>query len=245
MNARSLSVPTNAQAIREGGATFIPLVVEEAQEEELEADAGVDMCVSDLSVAVEIDHGCTGQLRLTLYGPGPLSGDTRRPENVPRAEPALLFVGYNGTDGVSDDAANGAGGCGVGMSASFTDSAEDGVWECCGKGRCVYVVCCRVAATCYRFVACSCRMISAHSGGDTWLFTSAQPRADFYVRGCSCVAGRNITASKYQRPAVPPIGTLLADFSRETAPTLSPVFPRVATTFASQRPNAQNRKNHV
>lgn len=106
------------------------------------------MCVSDLSVSVEVDHSCTGQLRLTLYGPGPPPGDAGLPESVPRGEPAVLFVGYNGTDGVSEDApaagleaaeatggSSGGGGCGDGMSASFKDSADDGVWECCGKGR--------------------------------------------------------------------------------------------------------------
>ncbi len=145
-------MPTDErQAIREGGVTFIPLVVEGAEEDLDDTGGVVDMCVSDLSVYVEVDHGCTGQLRLTLYGPGPPPGDARLPENVPRGEPAVLFVGYNGTDGVSEDAAaaavtgfeaaaatggsSGGGGCGDGMSASFKDSADDGAWECCGEGR--------------------------------------------------------------------------------------------------------------
>lgn len=104
------------------------------------------MCISGMSVAVEVDHGCTGQLRLTLYGPGPPPGDTSYPDNAPRAEPAVLFVGYNGTDGADVDtdmleggfgtaAGASGGGCGDGMIASFTDSADKGVWECCGKGR--------------------------------------------------------------------------------------------------------------
>lgn len=134
---------TKQQAIREGGATFIPIVVEQAQSQD---DTDSDMCVSGLSVAVEIDHSCTGQLQLTLYGPGPPPGDSSYPENTPRAEPALLFVGYNGTDGVYVDAdrvergigtdAGGSGGeCGDGMVAIFTDAADRGVWECCGNGR--------------------------------------------------------------------------------------------------------------
>eukprot|EP00903_Cladosiphon_okamuranus_P009839 g9351.t2 len=129
-------------AIREGGATFIPLVVEQAQ---TQGDTLSGMCVSDMSVAVEIDHGCTGQLQLTLYGPGPPPGDTSYPKNTPRAEPAVLFVGYNGTDGAFLDAgglgggfgtsaAAAGGGCGNGMAAIFNDSAAMGVWECCGKG---------------------------------------------------------------------------------------------------------------
>lgn len=131
------------QAIREGGVTFIPLVVEQAQ---WPHDTDSDMCVSDMSVAVEIDHSCTGQLQLTLYGPGPPPGDTSHLENTPRAEPAVLFVGYNGTDGAyvdadglrggSGTAAGGyGGGCGDGMVAVFADSADKGVWECCGQGR--------------------------------------------------------------------------------------------------------------
>lgn len=134
------------QAIREGGVTFIPLVVEQAPSQQDE-DSDSGMCVSDMSVVVEIDHGCTGQLQLTLYGPGPPPGDTSYPENTPRAEPAVLFVGYNGTDGAyagADGLEDGlgtaveggsGGGCGDGMVALFTDSADKGVWECCGKGR--------------------------------------------------------------------------------------------------------------
>lgn len=129
------------QAIREGAATFIPLIVERADTHRQETD--VDMCVTDISVAVEIDHRCTGQLRLILYGPGPPPGDTSKPGNTPRAEPAVLFVGYNGTDGVSEDvddfgAAGGSsssGGCGDGLVVMFKDSGNSGVWECCGKGR--------------------------------------------------------------------------------------------------------------
>lgn len=133
---------TKQQAIREGAMTFIPLVVEQAEPE----DTDSDMCVSDMSVAVEIDHSCTGQLQLILYGPGPPPGDTSYPGKTPRAEPAVLFVGYNGTDGAYTDpdgsvdgfgtpAGGSGGGCGDGMVASFTDSADTGVWECCGQGR--------------------------------------------------------------------------------------------------------------
>lgn len=139
----AVSFRAKQQAIREGGATFIPIVVEQAQTQD---NTDPDMCVSDMSVAVEIDHSCTGQLQLTLYGPGPPPGDTSYPENTPRAEPAVLFIGYNGTDGAYidadgleggfDTAAGGSGGeCGGGMVAIFTDSADKGVWECCGKGR--------------------------------------------------------------------------------------------------------------
>eukprot|EP00752_Nemacystus_decipiens_P004487 g4097.t2 len=141
--SRHVTVATDSStAIREGGATFIPLVVEQAQTQD---DTDSDMCVSDVSVAVEIDHSCTGQLQLTLYGPGPPPGDTSYPENAPRAEPAVLFVGYNGTDGAYVDAdglkegfgtATGRSGgeCGDGILATFTDAADRGVWECCGKG---------------------------------------------------------------------------------------------------------------
>lgn len=111
-----------------------------------EHGADSDMCVSDMSVAVEIDHGCTGQLRLTLYGPGPPLGDTSYSNNTARAEPAVLFRSYNGTDGAHVDvqglggglgtAAGGSGeDCGDGMAAVFTDSADKGVQECCGNGR--------------------------------------------------------------------------------------------------------------
>lgn len=121
--------------------TFIPLVLERDDAQQQETD--VDMCVTDISVGVQIDHSCTGQLRLTLYGPGPPPGDTSEPGNTPRAEPAVLFEDYNGTDGVSEDvdefgAAGGSGssgGCGDGLAVTFKDSADSGVWECCGKGR--------------------------------------------------------------------------------------------------------------
>lgn len=134
----SASPSLREQAIPEGTPTFIPLILDQTMFD-------TDMCVSDMSVTVDIDHPCTGQLHVTLYGPGPSTQDANLLENTARAEPAVLFFGYNGTDDgfANDGFANmgstgeggSGGGCGDGMRVSFSDSAEDGVWECCGQGR--------------------------------------------------------------------------------------------------------------
>ncbi|CAM9161625.1 unnamed protein product [Ectocarpus fasciculatus] len=137
-----ITVSTNSSTnIREGGQTFIPLVVEQTDAQRAETD--VDMCVTDLSVAVEIDHDCIQQLQLTLYGPGPPPGDTSRLASASRAEPAVLFVGDSVADcapddevGVGIDATAGdvsGGGCVDGMDVSFEDAAESGVWEGCNN----------------------------------------------------------------------------------------------------------------
>lgn len=104
------------------------------------------MCVTDLSVTVEIDHDCIQQLQLTLYGPGPPPGDTSRLGDVSRAEPALLFLGGGVADcasdvdlfGLGNDVTAGGvsgGGCVDGMDVSFKDSAQSGVWEGCNNRR--------------------------------------------------------------------------------------------------------------
>lgn len=116
------------------------------QTEAQRAEADVDMCVTDLSVAVEIDHDCIQQLHLTLYGPGPPPGDTSRLGDVSRAEPAVLVLGGgiadcasdfdlfgDGNDGTAGDVSY--GGCVDGMDVSFEDSAESGVWEGCNNRR--------------------------------------------------------------------------------------------------------------
>ncbi|CBN74811.1 conserved unknown protein [Ectocarpus siliculosus] len=138
-----ITISTNFSTnIREGGQIFIPLVVEQTEAQRAEAD--VDMCVTDLSVAVEIDHDCIQQLQLTLYGPGPPPGDTSPLGDVSRAEPAVLVLGGgisdcasdvdlfgDGNDGAAGDASY--GGCVDGMDVSFEDSAESGVWEGCNN----------------------------------------------------------------------------------------------------------------
>lgn len=105
------------------------------------------MCVSDIDISVDIDHPCVGQLELTLFGPGPTSrGDATRLEHtrMARAEPALLFGGCEGIDRCFKDDINeivdytsgrACGGCGDGMGVSFNDSAENMVWDYCGKDR--------------------------------------------------------------------------------------------------------------
>ncbi|CAM9312927.1 unnamed protein product [Scytosiphon promiscuus] len=145
--SRKVTVATNSStAIREGAQTFIPLVVATAATNAQQTDATIidtDTCVSDLTVSVHIDHGCTGQLRLTLYGPGPPPGDTSELLNTPRAEPAVLFVGRDRTNdavfgtGATSGGSPGSGsvgGCVNGIDVSFADSAESGVEECCGEG---------------------------------------------------------------------------------------------------------------
>lgn len=92
--------------------------------------------MSDVTVAVNIDHPCTGQLRLTLYGPGPHTRDANKLENTARAEPALLFVGHNGPDDGSftGDSDNGECRDEMGPDLSFSDAAEEEVWDYYGKG---------------------------------------------------------------------------------------------------------------
>ncbi|CAM9246405.1 unnamed protein product [Ectocarpus sp. 6 AP-2014] len=138
-----ITISTNFSTnIREGSQIFIPLVVEQTEAQRAEAD--VDMCVTDLSVAVEIDHDCIQQLQLTLYGPGPPPGHTSRLGDVSRAEPAVLVLGGGISDCASDvdlfgDGNDGAagdvsyGGCVDGMDVAFEDSAESGVWEGCNN----------------------------------------------------------------------------------------------------------------
>lgn len=117
-------------AMPEGTTTFTSLVVDQTVHE-------TDMCVSDLSVTVDIDHPCIDQLHLTLYGPGPPTGARSQFENTARAEPAVLFTGFSDATGgdFSHEESGSDGRCIDGMDASFSDSAESSAWECCGGGR--------------------------------------------------------------------------------------------------------------
>lgn len=96
------------------------------------------MCVSDISVSLDISHPCTGQLRLTLFGPGPSNRDAHQYQGggtISRSNPALLFAGHNGTDsGLGTPEYEGCGN-GIGPDLRLSDAADEGVWECCGKGR--------------------------------------------------------------------------------------------------------------
>lgn len=116
------------KTIPEGTPVFIPLPVEQTTYQE-------DMCVSDITVTVNIDHPCTGQLRLTLYGPGPHTRDANKLENTARAEPAVLFVGHSLADGgYAGDSGDGECSDDMGPTLSFSDAAVEGVWEAHGKG---------------------------------------------------------------------------------------------------------------
>lgn len=115
------------KSIPDGTPVFIPLEVAQTR-------FNTDMCVSDISVGIDIDHLCTSQLELTLYGPGSPTRDASylANKNAARAEPTVLFSGYNGTDWWGRDVDEG---CGNGMVGSFSDSAEESVWRCCGTER--------------------------------------------------------------------------------------------------------------
>ncbi|CAM9103761.1 unnamed protein product [Laminaria digitata] len=128
--SRTVVVQTNAStAIKEGPPTFIPLTVDES------SDEGQDMCVAGLSLTLDIDHDCIDQLHLTLYGPGPPTGDANKLENTARAEPAVLFTGCDGatSGGCTLSGGSSDGGCTDGLHASFSDSSESGVLQCCGE----------------------------------------------------------------------------------------------------------------
>lgn len=115
------------QNVAEGRRTFSTIYVNDT------THAG--MCVSDLNVSLDIDHPCTGQLTIVLYGPGTPSLSSDNNEDTLRGKPADLFGGYNGTDG--GEVAKAGDGCGAGIGPGFklSDHAQEGVWECCGKGR--------------------------------------------------------------------------------------------------------------
>lgn len=118
------------QAIIEGTTVYSPLEV-------VESSTHGGMCVADIAVSLHIDHPCTRQLRLILYGPGPPNRGARPyDDSMPRSESAVLFEGHDGTDG-GEGGSNGHGGCGVGIGPGLelSDSAPEGVWECCGRGR--------------------------------------------------------------------------------------------------------------
>lgn len=129
------------QVIPEGTPTFAPLTIDQSAQ-------GTAMCVADMKVNVDIDHQCIGQLYLTLYGPGPSTLDANNLENTARAEPAVLFSGYHGTDcsctedtrfeSTADqctETGGSSGECGEVVRVSFSDTADEGMMECCRKGR--------------------------------------------------------------------------------------------------------------
>lgn len=94
------------------------------------------MCVTALTVNVDIDHDCIDQLHVTLYGPGPPTRDANKLENTARAEPAVLFMGCDGASGGCMLGGGGSDGeCTDGLSASFSDSSEGGMLQCCGEER--------------------------------------------------------------------------------------------------------------
>lgn len=117
--------------------------------EDVEAAVGDNSgeCVLDVSVKVVVAHDCLKELHLTLYGPGPAPyrppsagywlGEGM-PGDMPRGEPAQLFIGGSGR---LQGTANQATPCAArsaspqrgpeGRRVIFSDAAETSVLDCC------------------------------------------------------------------------------------------------------------------